>query len=296
MFVETVHERGRVRKIAESPAEAERLAAEARVLAVAARPGVVRILEVVGGDPPSELVLENVDGVSLAGLCRPLTWPEVAGLGAALATTLGDLHDIGVVHRSVAEDQVILDGEGRPVLCGFGKAAVHPERRAARLESAEDLTALASLLLRLGAGTPPRPLARVLRTRKRTRLVPLDARQLARGLITSCPDARLPDRTCTSMPDDVVCPDTEGAARSKRRRLAAAILLVTACTLSCLRFDASFSTSTTTNRTAGCAARRAGCASLTVRPGSVISGPSGDFRLVGATGVLVMEGCLTRDS
>lgn len=51
-------------------------------------------------------------------LCElaPLGNRQVAGLGAAVATTLADLHDVGVAHGAVSADRVLIRPDGRPLL------------------------------------------------------------------------------------------------------------------------------------------------------------------------------------
>jgi hypothetical protein len=54
----------------------------------------------------------------------------VAGLGAAVAATLADLHDIGVVHGRLDATHILVGDDGRPRLCGLshpGGAAPHDD-------------------------------------------------------------------------------------------------------------------------------------------------------------------------
>jgi hypothetical protein len=54
----------------------------------------------------------------------------VAGLGAAVAATLADLHDIGVVHGRLDPTHILVGDDGRPRLCGLshpGGAAPHDD-------------------------------------------------------------------------------------------------------------------------------------------------------------------------
>jgi hypothetical protein len=54
----------------------------------------------------------------------------VAGLGAAVAATLGDLHDLGVVHGRLDATHILVGDHGRPRLCGLshpGGAAPHDD-------------------------------------------------------------------------------------------------------------------------------------------------------------------------
>jgi hypothetical protein len=118
-------------------AGAERLQREAERLARASHPGVVQVLH--GG--------AVVDGWELrtAHAGRPLSSAdrggvrEVAGVVASAATTLADLHQLGLVHGRIDASHVLIGDHGRAVLCGFGDGSV-----AARAE--DDVAALGTLL------------------------------------------------------------------------------------------------------------------------------------------------------
>jgi hypothetical protein len=109
-----------VRKEARTAQERARLEREGRVLAFARHPGVVELLAA----EPEALILRRVDGGSLADSASAASAArsehEVAALGSAIATVLADLHDIGVAHGRVAASHVLLEPDGRPVLCGLG--------------------------------------------------------------------------------------------------------------------------------------------------------------------------------
>lgn len=287
----TVVEPGRVRKLATDRGDPERLAREAGVLAAAAHPGVVRFIEARGGHPPDELVLEDIRGVELTTVRRPLEWSEIAGLGAAIATTLADLHDVGIVHGSVGAEHVFLDDAGRPVLCGFGKATLHEDLTEARTKSTEDVLALADLLQSLGDGKPPRALARLLNscTRRRPTMRTTSARRLAHGLVQAIPDARLPghELPADEAHDESRSIDLVGRGRA---RTAVAVLVASSVLLASTAIALASGSRSTAHKQGGssCAVGDGGCASQTVGPGSVIAGPSGKFMLLGMSGVEVI--------
>lgn len=98
--------------------EAERLVHEAEVLAAAQHPGVV---ELVGCERAGDVVrlstrFVGTHSVETAGA---MNVERAAGLVAALAETVADLHDLGVVHGRIDPSHVLIGAEGRPVLCGF---------------------------------------------------------------------------------------------------------------------------------------------------------------------------------
>ena len=82
---------------------------------------MVELVGVEGTTDRPVLVTVLVEGPTLAAPLA-LTVAEVAGLAGALAATLGDLHDLGIVHGAVVPEHVIVSPDGRPVLCGFGSA------------------------------------------------------------------------------------------------------------------------------------------------------------------------------
>lgn len=186
---------GRVAKRAEGESERCRLASEAAVLRVAAHPGVVQLVE-AGGDA---LILERVAGPSL-GEMAGRSVEEVAGWGAAVATTLADWHAIGCTHGAVRAEHVLFHRDGRPVLCGTGCARVGGDELAVRMR--RDVQMLAELIVsRMPPGADARLVRRLKtaggparrRPRVRARIRPPDgARELARLLVETVPGARLP--------------------------------------------------------------------------------------------------------
>ena len=87
-------------------------------------PNVVKVLAHGELDGRPYIVLECVDGGSLADAITtaPLPPERAAGVGAALADALEHAHERGVVHRDVKPSNVLLDADGRPRLADFGVA------------------------------------------------------------------------------------------------------------------------------------------------------------------------------
>jgi len=105
-------------KVAGNAEEAVRLEHEAELLEAARHPGVVELVGVDGHGVGAILLTAHLEGPPLAQVGR-LPLEESAGILAALASTLADLHDLGLVHGAVSPDHVIVSPGGRPVLCGF---------------------------------------------------------------------------------------------------------------------------------------------------------------------------------
>jgi tRNA A-37 threonylcarbamoyl transferase component Bud32 len=120
----------------------QRLGAEARAAAALSHPGIVGIYDVdTSGEWPA-LVMELVDGESLAArLARdgPLPEREAASIGTDLADALYHAHMRGVIHRDLKPGNVLIDRAGRARLADFGIAR-------SLAESAERLTQTGSVM------------------------------------------------------------------------------------------------------------------------------------------------------
>ncbi|WP_186004560.1 serine/threonine-protein kinase [Isoptericola variabilis] len=111
-----------LRDVAQDPSDRDRFTAEARTLARLSHPSIVTVLDAdADGDQPF-LVLELVDGGSLAELEHRLASGAVARLGAQVAAALAHAHAAGVVHRDVKPANVLLGADGGALLTDFGIA------------------------------------------------------------------------------------------------------------------------------------------------------------------------------
>lgn len=106
-------------KVAGNHDEAARLSREAASLDAGRHPGVVDLVGVDGHGVGAVLLTAHVDGATLSAVGL-LPLEEGAGVLAAVATTLADLHELGLVHGAVCPEHVILGPGGRPVLCSLG--------------------------------------------------------------------------------------------------------------------------------------------------------------------------------
>jgi eukaryotic-like serine/threonine-protein kinase len=106
-------------------ASRRRLVAEARAAAGLAHPAIVEIYDVDDTGESPALVMELVDGESLATrIARdgPLPPPEAAAIAADIAEALFHAHQRGVIHRDVKPGNVLLSADGRTRLVDFGIA------------------------------------------------------------------------------------------------------------------------------------------------------------------------------
>lgn len=101
-----------------------RLHVEARALAALQHRNVVRVHEILEEPTRTLLVLERVEGVSLAERLRDSAFEprEVARIGREIAEGLAAAHAAGILHRDVKPGNVLLDPDGTPRLGDFGLA------------------------------------------------------------------------------------------------------------------------------------------------------------------------------
>ena len=177
-------------KRAEGTGPRSRLAHEATVLAAVTHPGVVRYVDYRTGDERDELVTEFAGATTLADH-RPTTLAGVAGLGAAIADTVADLHDMGLAHGALQADHVVLGARRRPVLCSLSAASYDEGVRPA------DVVALGEIVAELLDGVPQprvgaerRARASVLDAATDAIEGNCDARELA-GRLAAVPGARI---------------------------------------------------------------------------------------------------------
>jgi len=133
---------------AASPDDRPRFDAEVLVLAGLNHPGLVQVYDAGEHTGDGFVVLELVDGPSLAARLRErgaIPGPEVAALGQELADALAYVHEQGIVHRDVTPGNVLCGSDGRPRLADFGIA---------RLLDTTRITAAASAIGTAGYMSP----------------------------------------------------------------------------------------------------------------------------------------------
>jgi hypothetical protein len=108
---------------------ATQLEREARVLSELCHPNIGLLYAFEKTDTRMYLVLEFVDGVSLATLLKkePTVPPDcVAAIGAAVARGLAHAHERGIVHRDVKPANILLSRSGQVKIFDFGIAQRSP--------------------------------------------------------------------------------------------------------------------------------------------------------------------------
>ncbi|MFE5483658.1 protein kinase [Streptomyces sp. NPDC056527] len=162
------------------PSAADRFRLEAQTAARLSHPHVVGVFDFGTWDGKLFLVMELVEGESLAGNPgNPLVLPaeRVAHVAAHAAAGLAAAHREGVVHRDIKPGNLLLDGDGTVKLADFGIARfvddpsagltttgqivgtglyLAPERALGRPASpASDVYSLGCVLYQLLTGRPP---------------------------------------------------------------------------------------------------------------------------------------------
>lgn len=107
------------------PGAVERFRREARTAASLAHPNIVTVHDVVEDDGVHAIVMELVDGPTLADIIRDtgsLPWREALTIGAAVADGLEAAHASGLVHRDVKPSNVLIARGDRVKITDFGIA------------------------------------------------------------------------------------------------------------------------------------------------------------------------------
>lgn len=111
-----------VLKWAHSAETGSRLQSEGRLLTRIDSANVVRALDLDEHEERPFLVLEPIDGTTLAERVhrRPPTMRQSAGWIAAIAEAVDRVHQLGFVHQDINPANVLIDGGDEPKLIDFG--------------------------------------------------------------------------------------------------------------------------------------------------------------------------------
>ena len=116
-------------EVADDPDAARRFRTEATSAAKLTHPNAITVYDIGHDDGSDYLVMELVDGPSLATVLAgtgdgpiALPWPAVAAIGRMVAGALDNAHRRGMIHRDVKPANILLTREGSAKVADFGIA------------------------------------------------------------------------------------------------------------------------------------------------------------------------------
>ncbi|GGX68002.1 serine/threonine protein kinase [Streptomyces minutiscleroticus] len=207
---------------------------EAKAIARIRNNAAVTVFDVVDEDDRPWIVMELVEGKSLAEVIRQdgtLTPKRAAEVGLAVLDVLRSAHREGILHRDVKPSNVLIAEDGRVVLTDFGIAQVEgdpsitstgmlvgapsyisPERaRGHKPGPAADLWSLGGLLYASVEGVPPYDKGSAIATLTAVMTEPVDPpknagplQDVIYGLLVKDPEQRLDDAGARAMLLDVL--------------------------------------------------------------------------------------------
>ncbi|MFF5182763.1 serine/threonine-protein kinase [Streptomyces sp. NPDC000345] len=223
---------------------------EAKAIARIRNNSAVTVFDVVEEDDRPWIVMELVEGKSLAEVIREdgvLEPRRAAEVGLAILDVLRSAHREGILHRDVKPSNVLIAEDGRVVLTDFGIAQVEgdpsitstgmlvgapsyisPERaRGHKPGPAADLWSLGGLLYASVEGSPPYDKGSAIATLTAVMTEPLEEpknagplRDVIYGLLTKDPERRLDDAGARSMLNAVIhAPDPKETEPADATRL-----------------------------------------------------------------------------
>ncbi|MEW2291873.1 serine/threonine-protein kinase [Streptomyces sp. NPDC006743] len=215
---------------------------EAKAIARIRNTSAVTVFDVVDEDDRPWIVMELVEGKSLAEVIREdglLEPRRAAEVGLAVLDVLRSAHRQGILHRDVKPSNVLIAEDGRVVLTDFGIAQVEgdpsitstgmlvgapsyisPERaRGHKPGPAADLWSLGGLLYAAVEGSPPYDKGSAIATLTAVMTEPLEEpknagplRDVIFGLLNKDPEKRLDDAGARAMLNAVIRAPERGAA------------------------------------------------------------------------------------
>jgi len=109
----------------------ERLRSEVRSAREVVSPNVCRIFDLIEIDGHELVSMEYIDGSTLLDVSRdrgPLELREAGEIAAQFLAGLEAIHQVGLIHRDVKPENIMITRSGRVVLMDFGLAKAETER------------------------------------------------------------------------------------------------------------------------------------------------------------------------
>ncbi|GAA2329858.1 serine/threonine-protein kinase [Streptomyces cuspidosporus] len=216
---------------------------EAKAIARIRSNGAVTVYDVVDEDDRPWIVMELIEGRSLADVVRddgPLTPRRAAEVGLAVLDVLRAAHQAGILHRDVKPSNVLISDDGRVVLTDFGIAQVEgdpsvtstgmlvgapsyisPERaRGHKPGPPADLWSLGGLLYAAVEGVPPYDKSTAIATLTAVMTEPVEPpknagvlEEVIYGLLTKDPERRLDDAGARALLNQALAAPDEGRSK-----------------------------------------------------------------------------------
>jgi serine/threonine protein kinase len=191
--------------LGQNPEHRARFLREAQMAAGLNHPSVVTVYDILEDEDGPYLVLEYVEGESLADRLRTgaIPWPEAVRLLQPICSALGLAHRRGIVHRDIKPANILLPEHGDPKLADFGIARsvelteltatgamlgtldyMAPEQTEASrsVDQRADVYSLAATLYHMVTGESPRPIF--------ADAIPVEIRAVVLGALKRSPEQR----------------------------------------------------------------------------------------------------------
>jgi serine/threonine-protein kinase len=129
--------------LAHDPERLARFEREARTLAALNHPNLTTVFGLVEGDGVRALVMELIDGLTLADriAAGPIPYEEALPLAKQMTEALEAAHEQGIVHRDLKPSNVMVRADGRLKVLDFGLAkAMDPTEPAANVSESPTIT------------------------------------------------------------------------------------------------------------------------------------------------------------
>ncbi len=105
-----------------------RMLREARAASQLNHPGIVTLHDIEHAEGRTFLVMELVQGERLSELARHgVTWQRALELAAKIADALGAAHALGILHRDIKSDNLMVTKSGEPKVLDFGLAKLRDQ-------------------------------------------------------------------------------------------------------------------------------------------------------------------------
>jgi serine/threonine-protein kinase len=114
---------------AATPDRRERFRREAKIVARLNHPAIVQIHDVLHQGDHDYLIMEYIEGRTLRARCDsgPMAISEVFGIAHQIALGMAAAHDLGVIHRDLKSENILITPADRAKITDFGIAKLHGE-------------------------------------------------------------------------------------------------------------------------------------------------------------------------